>query len=257
MSSAIDQNVHTLSYGLKSLNYRQGFYDYWAQMVRLFLKTSRLQVTGLEEIDRVRGAILAPNHLNWKDPFFISGVIHRPVRFVATYRLFDTHLCIEMLDEYASKITHERFWLDGLHKLNQNLARFAVKRIRFSGAIPSRFNTKDYSLIHAMRLYLARKKLVCLFPEGKTSSMSRLNRIKMGLSHFLLDQYHRYHESVPVLPVGITGTDKPISPGMKLSLHIGRPMYINDFIETKPNRTLLQFSNSLRERIYDLMHSGR
>jgi len=236
------------------LRYHRAFYSTWSRRLKLLLKVTRLNTTGLDKVQKSIGCILAPNHLNWKDPFFVSAVVPRPVRFVATYRLFDPSLCLQMLDEHAVKLTSDASQLRRYHKINQRLARFAVKRVLFSGAIPSQLNGGEYSLLDSLKKQLNNKRLICLFPEGRVSSPNKLHRFKLGLSRFLYDEYAQNGYSIPVFPVGITGTNQPFWPGMKLGLHIGDPLFIRDYLGSKVSKTLRGFTDSLKEHIVDLMH---
>lgn len=53
-------------------------------LARAVLRTwFRVRVSGAEHIPAHGGVIVAPNHKNFLDPFFIGIVARRPVRFMA------------------------------------------------------------------------------------------------------------------------------------------------------------------------------
>jgi len=64
-------------------------YEVWARRTLGVLRTQRISVSGLNFIPKTGAGILAPNHLNWKDVFFLSALIPRQVHYVGTYELFD------------------------------------------------------------------------------------------------------------------------------------------------------------------------
>ncbi len=248
--------VSSLHSGLFHLAFDERLYTLWRNRFAAFFRYTHIETSGLDRIRSLDAAILAPNHLNWKDIPLIGVLSPKPVSFVATCRLFDIRLCIQMLDEYSRRISRIPHFHELMNRINLKIARFLVSSVRNVGAIPARFQAGEYSMLEILRWTLRQRRLVCIFPEGRTGSLTQLNRFKPGLPRLLYEYRTLYHFSIPVLPVGITGTHHIYRPGMKLRVHIGKPMTIDPYIQPKINRTLASFSSDLQERIIELMNSG-
>src|SRR6476619_6724800 len=57
-------------------------------MKLIFGYSSRVRVTGLENIERAGGFLLASNHISHFDPFIISSVVRRKIDWMAMAEFF-------------------------------------------------------------------------------------------------------------------------------------------------------------------------
>jgi 1-acyl-sn-glycerol-3-phosphate acyltransferase len=141
----------------------------------------RPQVTGLEHIPPEGGAIIASNHVSFLDGPLVSLVVpHRRVMYLTKVKYIDQPLL--------------RWFLTG------------------AGVIPVATNdlgaagnavTAAVEAVHSGRL-------IGIFPEGTRSPDGRLHRGKTGVARMALAS------GAPVVPVGITGTDRALPRGSKL-----------------------------------------
>jgi 1-acyl-sn-glycerol-3-phosphate acyltransferase len=242
-----------MTYEKNELCFHPGLYRNWRERVLRYLRWMRLDAYGLDKIIPEGPALIAPNHLSWKDIPFIVGLIQRPVRFVANFRLFKMEECKEMLDEYLFRISGHPVLERALRQISARLACFLVSRVSSSGAIPAKLQSRDFSLMDSVIKNFRRKKIVCIFPEGRDSPPGDLGRFKLGIPSVILEYYTRYKESIPVYPVGLWGTHKALLPGMRLGLHVGDPLFIEDHLLDKKNRTLINFAHELRKAVVDCM----
>ena len=67
----------------------ENLYDSWQRRSEWMVHTQRISVTGLHHIPENGAAVLAANHINWKDIFFIAGIVPRRISFVSTAELLD------------------------------------------------------------------------------------------------------------------------------------------------------------------------
>lgn len=181
----------------------------------------RPKVEGLEHVPTEGGAILAGNHLSVADELFLGAVVPRQISFWAK-------------EEYFIG-TGFRGWLTrtvvtglGAIRVERSGGRAALSA--FDGAIP----------------VLKSGNLVAIYPEGTRSPDGRLYRGRTGTVRLA------QAAGVPVVPVGMIGTDKvqPIGARMprlgagKIIVRFGKPL---DFTGRPGDRS------GLREMTDELM----
>lgn len=137
----------------------------------LFGLLTRRRVTGLEHIPASGPCVLVFNHLSNLDPPLIFGQIQR------------LDLTALVAAEYRAKGFH-RAMIEGAG--GRWIRRGASDRAALEGAID----------------FLARGWIVGIAPEGGRSPNHALRAAKPGAAFLAL------HAGVPVLPVGVTGTER-------------------------------------------------
>ena len=159
----------------------------------------RPTVRGLEHVPRTGGVILASNHLSFVDSVVIPSVAPRKVVFLAKSDYFTG----PGLRGMASRV-----WFEGLGML-------PVDRDDTQAAIDS--------LDTALEV-LGKGEAFGIYPEGTRSRDGRLYRGRTGVAHLALTA------GVPVVPVGLQGTDKiqPVGSRFpklaKVTVKFGRPL---------------------------------
>jgi len=137
----------------------------------------RPTVIGLENVPPRGAVILASNHLSFADSVVIPCVVPRKVVFLAKSDYFTGS---------GVKGTLQRWWFEGTGML-------PVDRDDRKAAIAS--------LDTALEV-LRRGEAFGIYPEGTRSRDGRLYRGRTGVAHLALTA------GVPVVPVGLTGTEK-------------------------------------------------
>jgi 1-acyl-sn-glycerol-3-phosphate acyltransferase len=178
------------------LLYTFGMYTV-APAVRLAL---RPKVEGLEHVPPSGGAILAGNHLSVADEYLLGAVVPRHIAFWAKADYFTgTGL--------KGRATAALMKGLGAIQVNREGGRAALRAL--DAAIPA----------------LRAGDLVGVYPEGTRSPDGRLYRGRTGVARLAL------LAEVPVIPVGVTGTDKvqPIGTlvprlGAKVGIRFGKSM---------------------------------
>ena len=128
----------------------------------------RMRVSGLEHVPSDGPAILAPNHKNFLDPFFIGIATRRPVRYMAKSELFRGALG----------------WL--------------FLRL---GAFPVRRGEADAQAIATARAILSAGGVVVVFPEGtRIEAADALGLPHHGAGRLALET------DAPIVPAAISGT---------------------------------------------------
>ena len=177
--------------------------------------------SGAENVPAKGGCILASNHLSWADPPAVRIGISRPCWFMANDFLFR----IPVLG-----------WV-----------------IRFFNAFPVRRGVLDREAIRQADKLLQEGEAVVIFPEGGTTITGRLVPFEGGPAMLAL------RNNVPVVPVGLAGTDKvlPREPSLPrwarggTTVVYGRPIHPDDIDPSLPRRERMDL---LTERLYWAVH---
>lgn len=227
-------------------------YEVWTRRTIGVVKTQRISISGLKFLPPTGAAILAPNHLNWKDVFFLSAMIPRQIHYVATYELFDTQLCYEYSMGYMMEKVGHWFKVPA-EFLGRFLAGIISHRVRAVGAIPVKRGGSTKEMFASVESSLKKGKLVCVFPEGGTGMVDKLKNFKKGLSKIVYDLWEEGYRQIPVLPAAIKGTNKFFMPKRSLSLKIAPPLRIENFLADSYRETLTRFTERLWQEVHRLL----
>lgn len=164
---------------------------------RLLLAAFRVRLIGVENLP-AGGAILSGNHVSYGDPVLLWCAAPRPVHFMAKSELWETT------------------WLGwALH----NLWTFPIKR-----------GEADRTAIQTATELLKRGDLVGIFPEG-TRNKEGMGEGQQGAAFIAM------RAGVPIVPIGIAGTDKIKPKGSRLmhfprvTMAFGQPVSADDFAD--------------------------
>ena len=197
------------------------FYHFSGLLVRmLFLLLTRRQVRGRENILGEGSVLIVSNHISLVDIPLLGISFGRKVIFMAKKELF-------------------RFRF--LNYFMRILASFPVHRGRL-----------DREALRQSLQVLADGMALVIFPEGTRSNSARLRPAFSGSALVAL------RSGVPVLPVGIAGTEKFKGVGGMLrrpqvTVNIGRPFYLPS-INSRPTKVeLAKLSDFIMRRIAELL----
>jgi len=196
----------------------------WARVVRasagkLALALYRTRFLGEENLPQ-GGYILAGNHVSYLDPTLLWCGTKRPTHFMAKDTLFSVPILAWGL---------RRFWV-----------------------IPIKRGSADREAIQRATTLLERGEQVGMFPEGtrrKDLIGEGLGEAHEGVAFIAL------RAGVPVVPVGIAGTDKALPPGKKLprfprvTIRYGRPVCAEDYADLGRRERLSAMTAEIMRRI--------
>ena len=188
------------------------FLAFLARLV--FRATTRITVEGEENLPQAGPLIVTPNHLSNADPPLIAGwvapALGRRPRFLAKEQLF-----VPVIKQF----------------------------ITWQGAIPVKAGGSDPETYRIVKKLLDQGEVLIIFPEGTRNKEGVIGTPMPGAA--LLGT----RTGVPILPVGISGTDAFLgrgSPwpqiGAKITLRIGKP-YTLTLNPDLPRRVALEAAN--------------
>lgn len=137
----------------------------------------RPKVEGLEHLPTTGGAVIAGNHLSVADELFLGSVVPRHIAFWAKAEYFTGT---------GIKGFITRTVVGGLGAIRVERAGGRAALAAFDGAVP----------------VLRAGDLVAVYPEGTRSPDGRLYRGRTGAARLAVAA------GVPIVPVGVLGTDK-------------------------------------------------
>ena len=144
----------------------------------------KIEFSGLENVPKNGGLIIASNHQTYLDPFWLSLPIKRPIRYLAWSAAFKWPV--------------------------------VGRGLRLFGAWPLALEGSDPAAIRRSLQWLREGGAVVIFPEGgRSTSAGSLERFKAGAVRLALEA------KVPILPVTIKGGNRVWPRGWKFP-HIGK-----------------------------------
>ena len=169
------------------------FYYVSRIIIKMLFLLTRCRVRGKENVPGQGALLIVANHLNLADPPLIGASLSRRVAFMAKQELFRS--------------------------------RFSSCFLRNLGAFPVHRGKLDRKALRQAGQLLAQGQALVMFPEGTRSENARLQPAFYGSALIA------FRNGVPVLPVGIAGTEKIkgvawILRRPQITVNIGHPFYL-------------------------------
>ena len=186
----------------------------------LFSLLTRCEVKGRENIPQQGPLLIVANHLSLADPPLLGVTVDRPVRFMAKKQLF-------------------RF---------RPMANF----MRSLGAFPVYRGQLDRQAMRQAFQILAEGQALVMFPEGMRSRSNQLRPAFSGVALIAT------RSGAPVLPVGISGSEKAERPSWllrrpRITVNIGHPFYLPSPRSRLTKQELAELTNTIMQHIAELL----
>jgi 1-acyl-sn-glycerol-3-phosphate acyltransferase len=164
----------------------------------------RIEASGVENVPKHGPAILASNHLSYTDHYFLPAVVPRQIFFISKAQHFDVPVQRWLFEQW--------------------------------GVIPLKRGEGDNEAFTRSLQLLSEGKLFGIYPEGTRSTDGKLHKGRTGVARLAL------MAKVPVLPVGMVGTDKVLPKGKsvpklhKVGVRIGAPLDFSSYFGMENDR---------------------
>jgi len=187
--------------------------------VLLFLFT-RWRVRGKENIPGKGPLLIVVNHLNLADPPIIGAIVGRKAIFIAKEELF-----------------------------RRRISGYIVRNF---GAFPVRRRGMNKEALRKAEQFLSQGIALIMFPEGQRSRSAQLEPAFSGSALIAA------RSGTPILPIGITGTEKIRGIAWwlrrpKIMINIGHPFYLPQVNGKLTRAELDEFTNSIMKHIAELL----
>jgi 1-acyl-sn-glycerol-3-phosphate acyltransferase len=182
----------------------------------------RLRIVGRENVPKSGPFIIAPVHRSYVDTVLAGYVTRRRPRYMAKEEIF-------------SKV-------------------WAAKLFRSLGGFPVKRGAADRDALKMCELALANGEPVVLFPEGTRRSGPVVEDLFAGAAFVAL------RANVPIVPVGIGGSERALPPGAKMVRPARVAMVIGKALvpaaRTEPGRAPRQAVDELTDRLQEALQSA-
>jgi 1-acyl-sn-glycerol-3-phosphate acyltransferase len=186
----------------------------------------RVRVRGKENIPKDGPFILAPVHRSNVDFAIVAAVTPRRMRYLAK----------------------DSIWKFGLGRVWESL-----------GAIPVARGTADREAMRQLEATLATGEPVVMFPEGTRQSGPEVQPLFDGPA------YVATRAGVPIIPVGIGGSEKAMPKGsrmirpVRITLVVGAPLHPETRAEGArvPRRAVAELTSSLKDEVQRLFDEAQ
>ncbi len=189
-------------------------------LIGLFRLLTRWEVKGIENVPKEGPVLVVANHLNFNDPPLLGVSLGRTVIFMAKEELFRSPIIAYFVSGFGS---------------------FPVHRGRL-----------DRRALRRSQQVLADGLALVMFPEA---SRSRSGKLKNALPGSALIACR---SGVPILPVGITGTEQLRGIGWlfrrpRLTVNIGQPFSLPPVEGRLTREKLAEYTDLIMRRIAGLL----
>jgi len=189
----------------------------------LLLLLTRWRVKGKENVPSQGPVVVVANHLNLADPPLLWVSLGRTTVFMAKQELFRS--------------------------------RFSSYFIRSLGAFPVHRGQLDRKALRQAEQLLANGMALITFPEGTRSKTGQLQPAFSGSALIAL------RSGVPILPVGITGTERIKGVAWflrrpEITVNIGHPFHLPPASSKLTKVELARLTNYMMGRIAELLPQG-
>jgi len=192
---------------------------------------SRIEVEGLEHVPESGPLLLVPNHVNaLVDGLVVGGCLQRPVTLTAKSTLAKNPV-LSVLMRAA------------------NVVNFHRREDVGEGARPD----TNVSAMAEVRERLARGCAVCLFPEGKSHSESKIRPFKTGAARIALAYLKENgdHGGLRIVPVGLHFKKKDRFRS-RAWIGFGKPIGVSRWRRDHPQADAHVLTELLEERVREL-----
>lgn len=228
-------------------------FDKWSK-VGLFV--NKLDVKGVENFVKKGPAIIMGNHIGTlKDAMTIYKIVPRSFVFTSNKMIFEK----DELDFLVRK--HLKRHLKGFGLFVNTIIKpikipainFVTRTVRKVGAIPvDLYSSRRDAIMKCQETVKAGKALILLQGRGRVMQSDPnpyVSPVRKGAAIISYNLYTHDGISVPVTPLAIFGTHRPLFVPGKIKVRVGKPMFISDYMGGGFDETIERFRSAIEKAI--------
>ena len=203
--------------------------------------------------------IITGNHIgSFKDVAVLFKIVPRPIFFTANKMIFNK----EEFNFLVRKHLHRHMKKFGLFlnvlltPIKSLFVQYVSSNIAKIGTIPVDIYGRKAEAIDQCVEFLKRgRSIIALQGRGRVDDKDPnpyVKRFRRGASIMAFQLYEREKISVPVTPLALYGTHLPFPIPAKIKIHVGRPMYIKDYLKGEATETIERFKDAVEARVRSL-----
>jgi 1-acyl-sn-glycerol-3-phosphate acyltransferase len=219
----------------------------------------KIEVSGEENFVKEGPNIIIGNHIgSFKDVAILFKIVPRPIFFTANKMIFNK----EEFNFLVRKHLHRHMKKFGLFlnvlltPIKSLFVQYISSNIAKVGTIPvDMYGRKAEAIDQCVEFLKKGRAIITLQGRGRIDDKDPnpyIKRFRRGASIMAFQLYERERISVPVTPLAFYGTHLPFPIPAKIKVHVGRPMYIRDYLKGEATETIERFRDALEARVNSL-----
>jgi 1-acyl-sn-glycerol-3-phosphate acyltransferase len=231
-------------------------FDKWC---KYGLIVNKIDVKGVDNFVKEGPTIIIGNHIGTlKDAFTIYKIVPRSFVFTSNRMIFNK----DELDFLIRK--HLKRHLKGFGLFVNTVIKpikipainFVTQTVRKVGAIPvDLYSSKRDAIMKCQETVKAGKALILLQGRGrvmKSNPNPYVSPVRKGAAIISYNLYTNEGISVPITPLAMFGTHRPLFVPGTIRVRIGEPMYISDYMGGTFEETVERFRFAIEKKIRSL-----
>ncbi len=232
----------------------------------LSLLGKKVVVQGAENFVLEGPNIIAGNHIgSYKDVATLFRIAPRPIFFTANREIFNKEDFYFLIRRYLKRHLRDFGWTVDrmITPLKYLFVRYVSANIAKIGTVPANMrpekrNEKGETVSRCVDIVRSGRALITLQGRGrlqKKAANPYVDTFRRGVAFIAYNLYADHGLNVPVTPIAFYGTHVPVLVPGRVTINVGKPMYIADHLVKGANGVLgsvEKFRSALEERVKDL-----
>jgi 1-acyl-sn-glycerol-3-phosphate acyltransferase len=226
---------------------------------KIGLFANRLDVKGIENFVKKGPTIIIGNHIGTlKDAFTIYKIVPRSFVFTSNRMIFDKGELNYLVRKHLKR--HLKgfgiFVNTVIKPIKIPAVNFATQTVRKVGAIPvDLYSSRRDAILKCQETVKAGRALILLQGRGRVMKHDPnpyVSTVRKGAAIISYNLYTNEGISVPITPLAVFGTHRPLFVPGKIQVRVGKPMYVSDYMGGGFEETVERFRSAIEKRINSL-----
>jgi len=205
--------------------------------------------------------LIVGNHIgSYKDVAVLFRIVPRPIFFTANKEIFGKQTLYLLIRRYLKRHLKDFGWtVDRLiAPLKYAFANYISENIGKIGTVPVNMNLKvktGEAILRCEEVVRSGRALITLQGRGRVQKKALnpyVDAFRRGVAYIAYDLYTKYNLAVPVTPIAFYGTQRPVLVPGRITVNVGRPMYIADHAGPEKEAMVERFRAALESRVKEL-----